>query len=149
MELDKEVFVEGKSYLFHPDLIYHHEGDFVLLFLCSIVDHIHIHDIVLYSNPIAGRLLYQALERVSDARCSGHIINSFNSANCSANSTSPDREAAGVLGLIENFLLLTFVLQAQLADDLENALADIEVAQNANHILELCLFTNLQTIFNR
>ena len=149
MELDQEVFVERKCYLFHPNLIYHHEGDFVFLFLCPVVNHIHINDIVFHSDPIASRLLYQVLERVSDAWCLGHIIDSFNSANGATDSARPDCKAARVLGLVKFELLLAFVLQAQLADDLEDTLADVKVAQNADHILELCLFTNLQTVFNR
>ena len=57
IELDQEVFIERKSDLAQANFIEHHERYKILFIVISMIDHVHIDDVVLDDNVIAQRRL--------------------------------------------------------------------------------------------
>ena len=56
-ELQEEVFVKGKGNLALADFVYHHECDLVFLVIVAVVDHVHIHNVVLCHDVVSVRVV--------------------------------------------------------------------------------------------
>ena len=120
VKLDQKVLVEGEVDLAKTHLVDHHEGDFVFLRGWPLVDHVHVDDVVLHENVVSLLpLAWFLLIDLPDSTC--NLVT-------------------------HNFLL---VLLAKLQHDTKDAFTDIEVAQYANHILELWLLTHFSAVLDR
>ena len=94
------------------------------------VDHIHINDVVLHDNEIP---LVAGMFRTIVS-----IIRLL-----------PDRQAPRVRCPYILLSLLFLVSTTELEHYIKNASADVEIPQDPNHVFELGLFTDLQSLLKR
>ena len=122
IKVDQEVFVKGESHLAKAHLIDHHERDLVLFVFLAVVDHIHVHDVVVHHDVLAKILIILAL-----------LVTVLAAPNLTAS-----------ISIAQPFHAL-LVLATQSEHNIKDSGANIEVSQHANHVFELRLFTHLQS----
>ena len=125
--LDEEVFVERENYFTNSNFVEHHKCNQILLLVGSVIDHIHIDNVVLH---------YDVIALVFDVGLYVCI-----------SAGSPDLNSMWIMRPLILYTLLAFVFKTQLKDDIENASADVKIAQIADHVLELLFFANLKPVF--
>ena len=124
-ELEQKIFVERECNLALTYLINHHERDAILFSRLSVVDHVHIYDVVFNNNVITLAEGRQVL-RVSCpyAHCT---------ITCSR-----------AIGKFLSFVL--FIFDAQVQHDVEDALAEVKAAQATDQLPKLGLVAHLDPI---
>ena len=113
-ELQKEIFIEGKGDLAMADLVDHHERYKIFLFICAMVYHVHVDDVILRDD-------------VSPIWVILNFLIFF---------TSPYFSFMTALSTV------FFILETQLENYIKDACAYIKMAEIANKLLELGFFTH-------
>ncbi len=103
-ELQKEIFIEGKCDLAMADLVDHHERDKIFLFICAMVNHVHV-DNVIFSHDVGPILVI---------------------LNCQIFFTSP------YFGFMTTLSTVFFILETELENYIEDACANVKMAKIAN-----------------
>ena len=118
IELDEEILVKRERDFAQTNFIYHHEWNLVFFFVVTMVDHVHVNDVVLHDDIVSFTVRSVMIDNLWTV-------------------TRPDSEQLRIWRSIEFIHHQLLVLQTQLENNIENACSNVEITKNPNHGFEL------------